>query len=84
MVGWKFSIIEETWHTSPEHYLVLENEERTKKMVKIAITSTRGKGKKRGRRNGNPRSECMAQPPTIATPMIIHRVVIRGNLLVGF
>jgi hypothetical protein len=80
----QLSLIEETWHISPAHYLVLEIKERTKMTVKIATTSTRGKGKKRGRRNGSPRSECMAQPPTIATPMIIHRVVIRGNLLVGF
>jgi hypothetical protein len=69
---------------SSSHYLVLEINEMTKMTVKIATTSTRGKGENSGLRNGIPRSECMAQPPTIATLMIIYRVAIRVDPLVGF
>jgi hypothetical protein len=62
------------------HYLVLEIKEMTKMTVRIATTSKRGKGKNRGLRNGIRRSECMAQPPTIATRTIIYPVAIRGDL----
>ena len=69
----------------PAHYQVLDIKERTKKTVKIATASTKGKGKNRDCRNGFPRSECMSQPPTIATPTIIRHHVnrTRGSLIVG-
>jgi hypothetical protein len=56
---------------------VLEIKERIKKTVKIATTSTKGKGKNRGCKKGCSRSECMSQPPTPATAIIIRRIVNR-------
>jgi len=52
-------------------YLVLEIKEMTKKAVKLTTTSTKGMGRNKGCRNGCPRSECMAQPPTSATTIIL-------------
>jgi hypothetical protein len=54
------------YNVSPAHYLVLDTKRNTIVTVKTTTASTKGKGKNKSRRNGSPRSELMAQPPTNA------------------